>query len=168
MKIEQSTPEDTDTIIGLYQMAVLLQREKGAVQWPTFERSLVATEIDQGRQWKIVVDDRPRCVWAIADSDPLIWQERNADPAVYIHRIATDPAYRGRGFTKTIVRWAKEFAAVHNRRFVRMDTVGNNAGLIHYYTKCGFQFLGLSVLQDTTDLPLHYHGATVSLFQIEI
>lgn len=49
-----------------------------------------------------------------------------------------------------------------------MDTVGNNPGLINYYTKCGFDFLGLLKLKNTKGLPAHYNNATVSLFQISI
>ncbi|WP_308302160.1 hypothetical protein [Psychroflexus sp. MES1-P1E] len=49
-----------------------------------------------------------------------------------------------------------------------MDTVGENVGLINYYKKCGFDFLGLSILKETSELPAHYNNATVSLFQISV
>lgn len=49
-----------------------------------------------------------------------------------------------------------------------MDTVGENIGLIKYYQKCGFSFLGLSALEDTTRLPDHYQNATVSLTELAI
>jgi hypothetical protein len=49
-----------------------------------------------------------------------------------------------------------------------MDTVGDNSGLINYYTKCGFEFLGLLKLKNTKGLPAHYDNATVSLFQIDL
>jgi hypothetical protein len=49
-----------------------------------------------------------------------------------------------------------------------MDTVGENIGLTNHYKKCGFDFLGLSKLQHTSELPLHYQNATVSLFQISV
>ena len=49
-----------------------------------------------------------------------------------------------------------------------MDTVGDNPGLINYYTKCGFDFLGLLKLKNTKGLPAHYDNATVSLFQMTI
>jgi ribosomal protein S18 acetylase RimI-like enzyme len=168
MQIAQSQAGDVEAILELYEHAVGLQRLKGATLWPAFDRGFVESEVSEGVQWKIVVDGGPRCVWAVADSDPLIWGERDADPAVYIHRIATDPDYRGRGFVMNIVDWAKGFAAARGRRFVRMDTVGDNAGLIRHYTKCGFAFLGLFKLANTAGLPAHYHEATVSLFEIDL
>ena len=168
MQIAQSQASDVDAILDFYEHAVRLQRLKGATQWPAFDRGFVESEVSKGLQWKIIVDGRPRCVWAVADSDPLIWGERDVDPAIYIHRIATDPEYQGSGFVLNIVDWAKAYAAVGGRRFVRMDTVGDNAGLIRHYTKCGFVFLGLSKLADTAGLPPHYHDATVSLFEIDL
>lgn len=69
---------------------------------------------------------------------------------------------------KKIVRWAIEYATQHGKRFVRMDTVGENHKLIKHYTGCGFQFLGLSQLTNTEGLPQHYHNAVVSLFELEV
>jgi ribosomal protein S18 acetylase RimI-like enzyme len=101
-------------------------------------------------------------------SDPQIWEERNNDSAVYIHRIATNPEFRGQNLVGHILEWAKKFALENKKRFIRMDTVGENPGLINYYTKFGFDFLGLSKLQNTGGLPAHYDNATVSLFQFEL
>jgi len=57
---------------------------------------------------------------------------------------------------------------IKSGKSLSMDTVGENTGLINYYTKCGFEFLGLLKLQNTEGLPAHYNNATVSLFQIEV
>ena len=63
---------------------------------------------------------------------------------------------------------AKIYAIENQKQFIRMDTVGDNSGLINYYTKCGFEFLGLLKLKNTEGLPAHYDNATVSLFQIDL
>ncbi len=107
-------------------------------------------------------------MWAINFDDPQIWGARNADPAVYIHRIATNPDFRGRALVADIVQWATAYARQHQKRFVRLDTVGENHGLIAHYTACGFTYLGLTELTDTAGLPAHYHGATVSLFELPV
>jgi hypothetical protein len=60
----------------------------------------------------------------------------------------------------------KKYAKENGKIFIRMDTVGENKGLIDYYQKCGFDFLGLLKLKNTENLPAHYHNATVSLFQM--
>lgn len=168
MKILNSTIEDIDEIYKLYKVATAYMKSKGQVSWPEFQRELIEKEIAEKSQWKIVVDDKIACIWVTTFSDPQIWEERNADPAVYIHRIATNPNYRGQNFVECIVAWAKQYALSNEKAFIRMDTVGNNAGLITYYTKCGFEFLGLSKLKNTEGLPAHYDNASVSLFQIRL
>jgi GNAT superfamily N-acetyltransferase len=168
-QVLRSTPADIDEIFRLYQLASAYQiAVKSTVVWPEFERDMVTQEVAEGRQWKLLRGDTIACVWAITFDDPEIWGTRNADPAVYIHRIATNPDCRGKGLVIEIVQWAKEYARQHQKRFVRLDTVGENHGLIMHYTKCGFAYLGLTTLADTASLPAHYHGATVSLFELAI
>ncbi len=147
-------------------MATEYQKTQQAVLWPEFERSLVENEIKEKQQWKIEIDNNIACVFATTFSDPFIWEEKNKEPSIYIHRIATNPAYRGGNFVSGIVQWAKNHAWENNKKFIRLDTVGENKKLIAYYQKCGFRFLGLFKLAATEGLPQHYHNASVSLFEI--
>lgn len=168
MTIGNSSQEDLHGILSLYEVARNYQKMKGAVLWPVFDQALIQTEIVENRQWKITIDNQLACVWATTFTDPQIWEERNNDPSVYIHRIATNPIFRGRNLVGEIVKWAKKYARENDKKFIRMDTVGENQGLIDYYQKCGFDFLGLMKLNNTDGLPSHYHHATVSLFQLTL
>jgi len=168
MTIQNSQAEDINTIFDLYKIATDFQKKKSVVSWPDFDRALVTKEISENRQWKIIIDHKIACVWATAENDPKIWQKRNDDAAIYIHRISTNPDFRGRDLVKDIVKWSRVFAKANNKKYVRMDTVGENIGLINHYRKCGFDFLGLSELKNTKGLPSHYHNATVSLFQMVV
>jgi ribosomal protein S18 acetylase RimI-like enzyme len=168
MEIKNSTIKDIDQIFILYEIARSFQITKGATVWPMFDKSLVETEIYENRQWKIIVDNQIACVWATTFTDPQIWEERNNDPSIYIHRIATNPIFRGQNLVLEIVKWSKSYAKENVKQFIRMDTVGNNKGLINYYQKCGFDFLGFLKLKNTNGLPAHYNNATVSLFEIKL
>lgn len=168
MPILNSTLHDLNTIFKLYDEAIAFQKTVSDKQWQGFERSLVETEIREKRQWKIVVDGEIACIFAITFNDPLIWHERDSDPSIYIHRIVTNPAFRGGAFVKEIVKWAREYAAGLGKKFVRMDTWGDNEKLKEYYVKCGFDYLGLTVMENTEGLPKHYEGLSLSLFQIRI
>lgn len=168
MKIESSTAQDVEEIFRLYKIATDFQKTKFITHWPEFDRKLIETEIAEKRQWKIVIDNKIACIWATTFDDPQIWEERNADPAVYIHRIATNPEFRGNNLVEHLVKNVVTYASANKKKFIRMDTVGDNPGLIAYYTKCGFDFLGLLKLKNTAGLPAHYDNATVSLFQIAL
>jgi ribosomal protein S18 acetylase RimI-like enzyme len=166
MHIVNSTINDIHEIFNLYRIATEYQKTKLAILWPEFERTLVEEEIKEKRQWKIIVDNTIACVFATTFSDPLIWEERDQQPSVYIHRIATNPHYRGNNFVTHIVDWAKLYAKENNKELIRLDTVGENQGLIKHYQGCGFNFLGVFKLTNTKGLPQHYHNSSVSLFEI--
>lgn len=169
LQIENSTIDDISEIFRLYRMASDYQRQKQAVVvWPEFAPELVETEIAENRQWKLMINGQIACIWAITFSDEQIWEEMNSDAAIYIHRIATNPDFRGQNFVNTIVEWAKEYALKQNKDFVRLDTIGNNQGLIKHYTNAGFEFLGMFDLKDTRGLPAHYHNGSAALFQIRL
>jgi hypothetical protein len=168
MNIINSTLEDLEEIFRLYQLATDFQKTKKMVNWPVFSKPMVIKEIKEEKQYKLLIENKIACVWAIATSDPLIWEEKNKDAAIYIHRIATNPEFKGNNLVNQIVTWAKMYAEKNKIAYIRMDTVGENVGLINYYKKCGFNFLGLSKLSETTGLPAHYKNATVSLFEIKV
>jgi GNAT superfamily N-acetyltransferase len=168
LQINNSSKHDIDEIFRLYKIATDFQKTRFSVHWPEFDRKLVETEILENRQWKIVIDSKIACIWATTFNDPQIWEERNEDPSVYIHRIATNPDFRGQNLVGQIVEWVKIYAKENQKEFVRMDTVGDNIGLVSYYEKCGFDFLGLLKLKNTEGLPAHYDNATVSLFQMTL
>ena len=167
MIIENSTEADIDEIFRLYDLATAYQATKGSVVWPAFACSMVAQEIATHHQWKMMAGEVIACVWATTFSDPQIWEEKDCHPSVYIHRIATNPLYRGQDLVQQIVDWAKEFAKANNKKYIRLDTVGNNMGLIKHYQHCGFSFLGMFKLKDSTGLPAHYDNASVSLFEMQ-
>ena len=170
MIIENSTITDIDEIFRLYRIASEYQRsKKTVVVWPEFERDLVAKEIEENRQWKIIIDNKIACVWATTFSDEQIWEERNNDPAIYIHRIATNPKMRGKNFVSAIVSWSKTYAKANGKEFVRLDTLGRNTRLIEYYKNAGFDFLGFFDLQNTMGLPGHYqNNEPACLFEIKL
>lgn len=168
MIIKNSLISDIDEIFRLYRIATDFQKIKFTVHWPEFDRKLIETEILENRQWKLLVKEEIACVWATTFNDPQIWEERNNDPSVYIHRIAANPNFRGQNLVGEIVNWAKNYAIENDKKYIRMDTVGNNPGLIKYYKQCGFDFLGLFKPRNTNGLPAHYNNATVSLFQLTL
>jgi ribosomal protein S18 acetylase RimI-like enzyme len=167
-KISNCVLNDGNHILSLYQSARDLQTQKGMVVWPIFEKDFIENEINEKRQWKLVIENTIACNWAITFSDKEIWGEKDKNDAIYIHRIATNPNFRGNRYIDRIVSWAKEYAKQRGDRFVRLDTLGNNTGLINHYTSAGFQFLGMFELTDASNLPGHYQvEPNCCLFEID-
>ena len=167
MKIKNSKLEDLDTIFKLYEIATAYMKSKAEVAWPKFEKKMVIAEIKNKSQWKLEINEQVACVWATTLKDELIWGEDN-EPSLYIHRIASNPSFRGQRLVGKILDWSKKYCIENKLKFVRMDTVGLNKGLIKHYGSFGFEFLGIKKLKDTTNLPEHYKEDDVCLFQKEL
>ena len=171
MQIVNANLNDAPAIFELYDKAIEFQKTKSDKYWEGFDAALVENEIRENRLWKIVIDDDSdiACVFTVAYSDPQIWGAKSSEPAMYVHRIVTNPLYRGRGFVKIIVEWAKEHARYTEKKFIRMDTWGDNQKLIDYYTSCGFTFLGLTTPANTKEMPKHYYdGISLGLFELSL
>jgi ribosomal protein S18 acetylase RimI-like enzyme len=168
MEIINSTADDTATIFKFYDHAIAYQKTKFNKHWQGFDLALIQTEIKENRQWKIMMDNTVVCIFAITFNDAAIWGDKDEQPSIYIHRIVTNPLFRGNNFVNEIITWAKKYGKENGRQFIRMDTWGDNQKLIDYYTKCGFTFLGLSDELNAKDLPKHYSGIQLSLFEIKI
>lgn len=169
MKIHKSTLQDLSEIFRLYGLATEYQKTIFPENtWPTFERKLVETEIQEQRQFKMLIDNQIACVWAVTFEDQQIWEERDKDPSIYLHRIATNPHFRGQQFVMEIVIWARDYAKSLEKKFIRLDTCGDNQKLIKHYKYCGFDFLGMVRLKCADELPSHYQDADVCLFEIKL
>ena len=169
MTISNSTLDDIPEIFRLYKLATDFQKIAfpGNV-WPEFDQDFIAAEVVENRQFKIVINEKIACVWAITYNDADIWEEKENNDAIYIHRIATNPEFRGNNFVQMISDWSKNFAKNKNKKFVRMDTCGQNDRLINHYKNCGFQFLGMKRLKECSELQAHYQNADVCYFEIKI
>jgi predicted GNAT family N-acyltransferase len=169
MKILNSNIKDLDIIFSLFDSAIAYQKAKGYELWPQFDRAMIEKEIHEQRNWKIVKDDAIACIFSVMYSDPVIWPlEKNSEPAVYLRRITINPSFKGQNMMEKVKQWAVEHAQHKKKRFVRMDTWGNNITLRNYYISCGFNYLGQRYLENTKGLPAHYGGDVLSLFEIEV
>jgi RimJ/RimL family protein N-acetyltransferase len=167
MIIANSTINDIPEIFRLYKLATEFQKIKFPEnQWPEFDEELISNEVVDKRQFKIIIENKIACIWAITYSDAQIWEARENDTSIYIHRIATNPEFRGKNLVQTIVDWSKNYARKQKKNCIRMDTCGENEKLIQHYKNCGFNFLGLKKLNNTSELPEHYHNADVCFFEI--
>ena len=164
-EIRNSDLNDIPNILEIYRVATNYMKSKNHVAWPEFEKDMIAKEIQDLKQWKLLIDGEIACIWVTTFNDELIWGKENEKPSLYLHRIATVSEFRGKNLVKHIVNWADEYCVANSLKYIRMDTGGLNKGLIQYYEKLGFDFLGTKKLMNTDDLPDHYQGVPICLFQ---
>lgn len=169
LKIINSERQDMDSIFRLFASAIAYQKRNGFQLWPQFSKEMIEKEISEKRHWKIMDGDTIACIFSVLYNDPVIWgEERDKEPSVYLHRTAINPAYKGRNMMRLIKDWAIQHARELNKKYVRMDTWGDNISIRNYYINCGFPYIGQQQLTTADDLPQHYGGSLLSLFEIEV
>ncbi len=168
MAIVNCILSDMPLLQHFYDVAREYQQAKSLRHWKAFDPVLLQKEIEEKRHWKITEGDTIACIFMTAYDDPYIWGERNKDPSVYIHRIVTHPDWRGKNYTGKIIDWARAHGKIHNKKFIRMDTWGDNPKLIDYYINCGFTYLETLSPETTANLPAHYSCISLALFEISI
>ena len=168
MEIKNCELSDVDEILALHQVAIAYQKTKKCAVWPLFEIEDIKLSIAEKRQFKIIIENKIACIFTYTFDDAAIWGSRDCNDAIYIHKIANHPNCKGQNLVEKIINFSKQQAIENHKMFLRMDTVGENTGLISYYTKCGFTFLGVFEIGDASSLPAHYHQAEVSLFEMKI
>ena len=83
MTIKNSTFDDISEIFRLYDLATNFQKIKFPTNtWPKFSESLIISEINDNRQFKLLIADKIACVWAITFSDPQIWEEKENESSI--------------------------------------------------------------------------------------
>ena len=169
LNFHNSQISDLPIIFKLFESAIAYQQKNGFELWPNFSDELILSEIRENKHWKITEGNDIVCIFSVMYNDPVIWgEEKNLDAAVYLHRIAVNPEHKGKSMMRIIKDWAIEHAKQNNKRFVRMDTWGNNEHLRNYYIQCGFNYIGQQYLKNTEGLPQHYGGSVLSLFEIAV
>lgn len=168
LQFVRSTAEDIEAIFHFYEDAIAFQKKVFKKHWKGFDRQLIEREVAEGRQWKIIRDNTIACIFAVEFSDPLIWKEKDADPSIYLHRIVSHSRFRGSNFMLDIIKWSIDFGKAQSKKFVRMDTWGDNPSLIAYYVKSGFEHVGFSIPEKSPLLPKHYEGIELALFELPV
>lgn len=168
MDILHSTIEDIPEIFKVYDAATSYQKTVNNKSWKGFERTLIETEINENRHFKIMEDDTIACTFVIAFNNSLLWKDTGLDNAIYLNRIATNLNFKGRGYVEKIVAWAKQYGKERKVGFIRLDTHSGNERINKYYTSCGFTYKGIRSITWTADLPEHYKDGPFSVFEIKL
>lgn len=70
----------------------------------------------------------------------LRWKSDNH--ALIVNRLAVIPLFQNRGFAKTLMAFAEEFAKKEGYKSIRLDTFAGNENTVRFFEKCGFTRVG--------------------------
>lgn len=152
--------EDAETVLSIMQEASQWLRSRGITQWSwTFTEegaAHIARRIVEGGVFLAFLGEEAVGVIRLLWEDAIIWGEPGADgQAGYVHMFAIRRTVGGQGVGEAMLRWAETMFAAAGRRYIRLDTNDNNAGICAYYERLGFESRGISLS----------HGNAVRLYE---
>jgi predicted N-acetyltransferase YhbS len=147
VNVRRAHQEDAVTVAGLLDEATVWVNDLGFSQWPLpFPRDQLAAAIDRGEVYVVESEDGEAVATvSMLLDDPMYWGVQPPD-ALYVHKLAVRRDQAGRGIGAAIVEWANAEAAEAGREFLRLDCLGDNAGIRDYYEDLGFEHRGDLVL----------------------
>ena len=166
MKIQPSTAASENKFREFWSAAIAYQVAKQLPLWSPYPEQKIKDEIQAGLHFSVFTpDDVMAGFFSLALSDALIWGEKERGDAIYIHRMCVNPDRKGSNLTTTVLSWAYGYAAGAGRKFIRMDTWGDNQRLVNYYIACGFRHIGNRQLGASPELPSHYNNISLAYFE---
>ena len=166
--VVNTTREDIDKILWLFEQAMDLQGKNGYKVWSGIDKIALEKDIENRLQYKIARDTDILCIFSIQHSDPFIWRERDRNDAIYLHRIVVNPNFKGQKQFQKVLNWAKQFAQQNNLKFVRMDTWADNEKIIDYYKSFGFEFIEYYKTGNAPELPIQNRNLNVALLELDL
>jgi GNAT superfamily N-acetyltransferase len=159
---------DLEQIFNLFDHSIIYQEKKGFPVWRNYDKNAIIRDIENGNQYKILVDSQIGIVFSVCFADKVIWRELDKGNSIYLHRIVVNPELKGRKLFGLILDWAIKHAAQKGLTSIRMDTWAANPTIINYYNNFGFAFKENYTTPDSTELPLHNRNLALTLLEYKL
>jgi GNAT superfamily N-acetyltransferase len=159
---------DVESIFQLFEHSIHYQEKNGYPVWRNYDRNAIIRDIENGNQYKVVIDGVMAIVFSVAYVDKIIWRELDKGDAIYLHRIVVNPAFKGQKLFGKILDWSVEHCRQRGLQHVRMDTWAVNSNIVDYYRSFGFRFVENYTTPDSIELPVHNRKLGLTLLEYAI
>jgi ribosomal protein S18 acetylase RimI-like enzyme len=165
LQVDVATSDHLAEVRQVYEHARAIQRQQGSTVWPEFSDAAILAEISAHHLFRVVDGNTVVGIFSVAYEDEAIWGEFERGAHIYLHRIARAPGSRDTRLVDAVLAWAHAECRARGRAGLRMDTWSNNATLIAYYQRLGFDVVGQRRIEVDDRLPEHYHGIEFALLE---
>lgn len=140
-----------DRMLELFLDAAHWLNTLGSSQWRHFldgyGRDDISASINAGTAFLIMRNDVVIGSFTVQLTpdvwDIHIWGDAHLDDSVFLHRLVLSRSAAGNGLGGTILKWIEhnlEFPP--HKKYIKLDCVGDNAKLNHFYVSNEYLFLG--------------------------
>ena len=159
---------DLPFIYWLFDEAIAYQQRNNYPVWPDYDKAVLKRDIENQRQFKVMIGDTLVGIFSICYTDKIVWRERDNGQAVYLHRIVVNPQQKGKKLFGNVLAWARQHAEEKGLTHIRMDTWADNPTIIAYYQRFGFRIVDYYTTPDSEALPVQQRGNDIVLLEYKI
>jgi ribosomal protein S18 acetylase RimI-like enzyme len=169
LKIENTTTDDLEFIYWMFEKAIDYYKRNNYPVWNGYDKKVLQTaEVNEKRQYKIVVENQLAFAFSVMYTDELLWREKENGNALYLHRIIVNPNFIGRKLYGVALDWAIKHSKIKNLEYIRMDIRGDNPNMLAYYESYGFKFVEYFCSSDDPYLPSPHRNMFFALLEYKI
>ena len=167
-QIENTEHEDLKFVYELFDQSIVYQEKKGYPVWKNYDKKTLINDVDNKRQYKIIIDELIAMAFSVCYSDNILWREKEKGDSIYLHRIVVNPKFKGQRLFGLILQWAITHAKSKGLKFIRMDTWADDHNIIDYYKEFGFHFIEDFNTPDIPELPVHNRNIPLALLEYNL
>ena len=167
-KIENTSEQDLEFIYWMFEEAIAFHKRNNYPVWKGYDKSALQKEVREKLEHKILIENKIALVFSAIYADEFIWREHEKGDAIYLHRIVVNPEFRGLKLFGKVLNWAIKDAKNKNRKYLRLDTWGDNPKMIAYYQSFGFRFVENYATGDNPELPIPHRNLFMALLEYKI
>lgn len=156
MELRKALDNEIETAVDIIDMAKEHLRKQGIDQWQNGypDRASIIEDIDKERGYFIVEKDEIiGYLCADYDGEPaydsLNGKWEFGSPYVVVHRMAFSDKARGKGASTKAFALVEEMSKEKGVSAFRIDTDEDNNKMKHILKKCGFQYRGTILFDDS-------------------
>jgi ribosomal protein S18 acetylase RimI-like enzyme len=164
-EVRNTDTSDLRLIFDLFDQSITYQEEKSYPVWRNYDRNAIVKDIENGNQYKIVIDNQTAIVFSACYTDKIIWRHFDRGDALYLHRIVVNPEFKGQQLFGKTLEWAIRHCEQKKLTSIRMDTWAANSNIIEYYKTFGFTIIENYTTPDSTELPVHNRNLELTLLE---
>ena len=165
LRVDAATSGHLAETRQVYEHARAIQRRQGSMVWPEFSDAAILAEINAEHLFRVVDGKTVVGIFSVAYEDEAIWGEHERGAHIYLHRIARAAGSGDARLVDTVLAWAHAECRRRGRAGLRIDTWSDNAALIAYYQRLGFDVVGHRRIDVNPRLPAHYHWIEFALLE---
>ncbi|HUW71072.1 MAG TPA: GNAT family N-acetyltransferase [bacterium] len=143
--IRKAANSEIDSLIDIWKTKVFDLDKRGITVWniTQFNRTNLRNKYKNPEYYVGTMDNRIFGGFILIEKDIYNWPIELKNKAYYFHKFVISSEFAGKGFSKLILDWVKDYGKSNGKTAIRLDFNENREYLKKLYYGNGFKFVSL-------------------------